>query len=161
LAALGVAQGFGHCRSSRFVFIGVERVVARDFDQRVQSNQLPLGPSGIWWTGALRVALEPLVWRWQRRSLLSGRPRLYRLCFHGGLLWSSTKQCPWRHAVAGIGNRRRIYFGILTANARRALHEPHPLDGMVVLDCRLDEPCSFSPHWTKSKKLVLIRLLKF
>ena len=71
------------------------------------------------------------------------------------------KQCPWRHAVAGIGNRRRIYFGVLTANARRALHEPHPLDGMVVLDCRLDEPCSFSPHWTKSKKLVLIRLLKF
>jgi membrane-associated PAP2 superfamily phosphatase len=45
--------------------------------------------------------------------------------------------------VAACGCVHRIYFGYFTTNARRALHEPHSLDRLVVLDCRLVKSFAF------------------
>ena len=143
LAALGATQNLAHCRSRQFVFIGLEHFGGSDFDQRHQSNQLSMGPSGVWRCGALRVSLEPVGSRWRRRSLLSGRARLYRLRVHGRLFWPSTQSCAGRDEMADLGKHRRIFFGALTANARCTLHEPYPLDRLVVLDGGLDEPFFF------------------
>jgi hypothetical protein len=159
--SLGATQSFAYCRSSQFVFIGLERFVGCDFDQRHQSNQLPMGPSSVWRGGALRIALEPVGSRWRRRALLSGRSRLYRLRLHGRLLWPSTKQCAGRHQVVDLGKQRRIYFGFLTANARCTLHEPYPLDSLAVLDSRLGEPLYFLFSCAKEEKLALTLLWIF
>jgi hypothetical protein len=132
-----------------------------DFDQRHQSNQLPMGPSSVWRGGALRIALEPVGSRWRRRALLSGRSRLYRLRLHGRLLWPSTKQCAGRHQVVDLGKQRRIYFGFLTTNTRCTLHEPYPLDSLVVLDSRLGEPQYFLFSFAKRNKLALTLLWIF
>ena len=45
--------------------------------------------------------------------------------------------------MAGLGNRRRLCIGHFTANARCTLHEPHPLDGLAVLDRGLDQSRTF------------------
>jgi len=101
-------------------------------------------PSGFvlrdhWWM----ASLEPVGSRWRWRSLLSSRSRLDRLRVHGGLLWSATKQCTGRYEVAACGRVHRIYLGNFTTNARRAFHESHPLDSLVVLDCGLVKSFAF------------------
>ena len=125
------------------LFLSVLSALLCDLDQRLQSNKLPMGPPSFWRGGALRVSLEPVGSRWRRRSLLSGRSRIDRLRLHGRLLWASAKQCAGRCEVAACGRVHRIYFGNFTTNARRALHEPHPLDSLVVLDCGLVKSCTF------------------
>jgi len=92
-------------------------------------------PSSAWFCWSLS--------RWRWRSLLSSRSRLDRLRVHGGLLWSSAKKCARRYEVAACGRVHWIYFGNFTTNARCALHEPHSLDSLVVLDGGLDKPPDF------------------
>ena len=151
LASLGCTQNLGHIRSSQFVFIRVERAVVCDFDQRFEPNKLSMGPPGFWRGNALRVSLEPMGCRWRWRSLLPGRSRLHRLRLHGRLLWASTKQCAGCNEVVACRTLRRICFRNFTTNARRALHESHPLDSLVVLDGGLDQPPDFSLAWSEKK----------
>ncbi len=75
--------------------------------------------------------------RWRRRPLLPRRSCLSGLCVCGGLLCAAPQATRCGTVVAGGRGAHGPGAGWLAAGARRAFHEPHPVDRLAVLDHRL------------------------
>ena len=151
LATLGCLAVYGNRRSGRRLFVRGVRVVVSHPDQGLQPNDMSLGLASFWRSHSLCLALGFFTKRWRRRTLLSRGPCLHRICFHGRLLWAEAKWCA--NCKDMVGPCRVTWFcvGHFTTSTRRPLHEPHPVDGLALLDGGLAEPPHLRHH-TASKK---------
>ena len=151
LATLGCPAVLGDGRSGRRLFIRLVRFVVSHPHQGLQPNDMSLGLASFWRRHSLCLALGFFTKRWRRRTLLSRGPCLHRICFHGRLLWAEAKWCA--NCKDMVGPCRVTWFcvGHFTTSTRRPLHEPHPVDGLALLDGGLAEPPHLRHH-TASKK---------
>ena len=138
----------------RHLFLRVVRAACCDPHQRLQPNQLPLGLTGLWRRCALCVALEHGASRWRGRSLLSCRSCVHWLCIHGCIFWAEANCFGCSPQVAGLGHLGGLCFGHFTTSPGRTFHEPHTLDLLALLDCRLDQSPCFLQISTESQGLL-------
>ena len=105
--------------------------------QKLQQHQLPLGPGGVRWRGTVCVALGAWHGGWGGWPVFPRRSRLCGVCIFGRVLCVAPPSAARCTLVACRSTGSGVDSWRSPAGSRGALHEPHALDGVDLLDHRM------------------------